>query len=136
RRADRGRRRARLDLRRPRIPGHRVRHDERGRWVRRHRPHARNVQPGAAMIPPTLVALLYLLSASLFIIGLKRLGSPATARKGNTLSGVGMLIAILVTLVDQAILSYGTIAAGLLVGSAVGLIMARTVKMTSMPQMV
>ena len=88
------------------------------------------------MIPAPLVALVYLLSAALFILGLKRLSSPATARNGNSLSGLGMLLAILVTLFDQAIVSYGVIAAGLVVGSAVGLWMARSVQMTSMPQMV
>src|SRR5690606_26460536 len=88
------------------------------------------------MLSPLVSTVAYLVAAVLFIIGLKRLGSPATARAGNRLSAVGMLIAIVITLFDQAILSYGTIAAGLLVGSAVGLFMARSVKMTSMPQMV
>ncbi|HEX6070743.1 MAG TPA: NAD(P)(+) transhydrogenase (Re/Si-specific) subunit beta [Longimicrobiaceae bacterium] len=88
------------------------------------------------MLPTTLVILAYLVSAVLFITGLKRLGSPATARAGNMTSGVGMLIAIVVTLFDRAILSYGVIVAGLVVGSLIGLVMARSVKMTSMPQMV
>jgi NAD(P) transhydrogenase subunit beta len=72
----------------------------------------------------------------LFIIGLKRLSSPVTARRGNALSGVGMLIAILVTLFDRGILSFQAIAVGIVVGSLLGLWMARAVKMTSMPQMV
>jgi NAD(P) transhydrogenase subunit beta len=88
------------------------------------------------MIPEPVVQLAYLVAAVLFILGLKRLGSPATARRGNLLSGVGMLIAVAVTLLDRAIVSYGTIAFGMLVGTALGLWMARTVKMTSMPQMV
>jgi NAD(P) transhydrogenase subunit beta len=88
------------------------------------------------MIPAPLEAILYLVAACLFIVGLKRLGSPATARRGNIVSGVGMLLAIVVTLLDQGIVSYGTIAAGMLVGTALGLWMARSVKMTSMPQMV
>ncbi len=78
----------------------------------------------------------YLVAAILFIAGLKWLSSPATAVRGNQLSAVGMLIAIVVTLFDRAILSYAVIAAGLLVGTALGLWMARSVKMTSMPQMV
>jgi NAD(P) transhydrogenase subunit beta len=82
------------------------------------------------------VELSYLLAAVLFILGLKRLGSPETARQGNTISGVGMLIAIVVTLFDRAIVSYGVIIAGLAVGSALGLWLARAVKMTAMPQMV
>ena len=88
------------------------------------------------MIDPMVVTFVYLVAAVCFILGLKRLGSPATARGGNILSGLGMLIAILVTLVDRAIVSYGVIVAGVLVGSVIGLVMARSVKMTSMPQMV
>jgi H+-translocating NAD(P) transhydrogenase subunit beta len=88
------------------------------------------------MIPHSVVELVYLVSAALFIIGLKRLQSPATARRGNLLSGVGMLLAVLVTLLDRAILSYGTIAAGMVVGTVIGIWMARAVKMTAMPQMV
>ncbi|MGH9383496.1 MAG: NAD(P)(+) transhydrogenase (Re/Si-specific) subunit beta [Vicinamibacterales bacterium] len=87
-------------------------------------------------MPGWLNQILYLAAAVLFIIGLKRLGSPATARRGNWISGVGMLIAILVTLVDHAVVSYGVIAAGLVVGTALGLWQAYAVKMTAMPQMV
>lgn len=88
------------------------------------------------MIPDPIIALIYLVAATCFILGLKRLASPATAPSGNRLSGIGMLIAIVVTLFDQAIVSYTTIVAGLVVGSAIGLWMARSVKMTAMPQMV
>ena len=88
------------------------------------------------MIPGWLVELLYLAAAVLFVYGLKWLGSPATAVKGNRWSAIGMLIAIVVTLLDRAIVSYGVIAAGLLVGGGLGLWMARAVKMTAMPQMV
>ena len=88
------------------------------------------------MIPAWLEQLGYLVAAVLFIIGLKRLGSPDTARAGNRISGIGMLLAIVITLVDRTILSYGTIVGGMVVGTAVGLWMARTVKMTAMPQMV
>lgn len=88
------------------------------------------------MIPSALVELVYLVSAALFILGLKRLQSPATARRGNLLSGVGMLLAVLVTLLHGEIVSYGTIAAGMLVGGVLGVWMARAVKMTAMPQMV
>jgi len=88
------------------------------------------------MIPHAVVELSYLLAAVLFILGLKRLSSPATARGGNRLSSVGMLIAIVVTLFDRQIVSYQVIIAGMVVGTAVGLWMARTVKMTAMPQMV
>ncbi|HEY0972217.1 MAG TPA: NAD(P)(+) transhydrogenase (Re/Si-specific) subunit beta [Gemmatimonadales bacterium] len=87
-------------------------------------------------MPAAVVQLGYLVAAVCFILGLKRLNHPLTARSGNRLSAVGMLIAIVLTLFDRAILSYGTIAAGLLVGGALGLWLARTVKMTAMPQMV
>ena len=88
------------------------------------------------MIAPWLERLLYLVAAVLFITGIKRLQSPETARGGNGLSAVGMLLAILVTLMSQSIVSYTTIVVGLLVGGGLGLWVARTVKMTSMPQMV
>jgi NAD(P) transhydrogenase subunit beta len=80
--------------------------------------------------------LVYLVSAILFIVGLRRLQSPATARSGNAISGVGMLIAIVATLLVAEIVSPMVIVAGLLVGGALGFWVARTVKMTSMPQMV
>ena len=84
----------------------------------------------------TIVRLLYLASAILFITGLKQLQSPETARRGNRISAAGMLLAMIVTLLDQHIMGYGTILAGLVVGTGLGLWLAYTVKMTSMPQMV
>jgi NAD(P) transhydrogenase subunit beta len=87
-------------------------------------------------MPGWLTQLLYLLAAVLFIVGLKRLGSPATARMGNLVSGAGMLLAIVVTLFDHLIVSYGVIVAGLAVGTALGLWQAYAVRMTAMPQMV
>jgi len=83
-----------------------------------------------------LSGVLYLVAASLFIMGLRRLGSPATARRGNQVAAVGMLIAIATTLADQVVVSYGVIAAGLVVGGAIGALLARTVEMTAMPQLV
>ncbi len=85
---------------------------------------------------PAVERLVYLVSAVLFIVGLQRLQSPATARRGNAISGIGMLIAIVATLLAADILSPTIIIAGIVVGSALGYWMARTVKMTSMPQMV
>ncbi len=82
------------------------------------------------------IQLAYLVSAVLFIVGLKRLSSPATARKGNFLAGVAMLIAIVATLLDESILSFEWIVAGLIIGALIGTVMARVVKMTDMPQMV
>ena len=87
-------------------------------------------------MPAWLAQLGYLLAAVLFVLGLKRLGRTDTARAGNRLSGIGMLVAVLVTLADRAIVSYTVIAAGMVVGTGLGLWMARSVKMTAMPQMV
>ncbi|NIM51231.1 MAG: NAD synthetase [Gemmatimonadales bacterium] len=83
-----------------------------------------------------LVKLFYLLAAVLFIFGLKRLSSPATARSGNWLASVGMLIAIVVTLLFQGILTWQMIIVGMIIGSLIGATFARMVKMTAMPQMV
>ncbi|MCZ6700260.1 MAG: NAD(P)(+) transhydrogenase (Re/Si-specific) subunit beta, partial [bacterium] len=80
--------------------------------------------------------LAYLVSAVFFILGLKQLSSPRTARRGNLLAVIGMAIAILVTLLDQQIIDYTFIIVGIVVGSAIGGITARRVQMTSMPQMV
>ena len=88
------------------------------------------------MIPDVWVRLLYLVAAVLFITGLKQLQSPETARQGNRLSAVGMLMAIVITLLDRQIVGFGTIIAGMIVGSALGFWLAYSVKMTSMPQMV
>jgi NAD(P) transhydrogenase subunit beta len=82
------------------------------------------------------VMLLYLVAAVCFIVGLKRLSSPATARSGNAVASVGMLLAIVATLVFGRILSFQLIIVGVVIGSAVGAVFARTVKMTGMPQMV
>jgi len=83
-----------------------------------------------------VIQLTYLLSAVLFIVGLKRLSSPATARGGNALAATAMLLAVVVTLLDEQIVSFEWIAGGLAVGGLIGVLMARLVKMTAMPQMV
>lgn len=85
---------------------------------------------------PVLAGYLYLVAAGLFIVGLRRLSSPTTARSGNQLAAVGMLVAVVVTLADRAIISYGMIIAGLVVGSTIGVVLARRVEMTAMPQLV
>ncbi len=84
----------------------------------------------------TITNIVYLISASFFILGLKWLGSPKTARKGNFLSMLGMLMAIVVTLLDKNILDFTYIIAGLIIGAAIGAYAAKTVEMTAMPQMV
>ncbi len=78
----------------------------------------------------------YIISGALFIFGLKQLGSPATAVRGNQLSSVAMLLAIAVTLFAFEIVSYQWILLGMLVGGAIGAYAARTVQMTEMPEMV
>ncbi len=85
---------------------------------------------------PTGIQLSYLVAASLFIVGLKQLGSPATARNGNLLASVGMLLAIAATLLDRQVLNYEMILIGLAIGSAIGAVAAQKVAMTEMPQMV
>ena len=88
------------------------------------------------MISPALERLLYLAAALFFITGLRRLQSPDTARSGNRISSIGMLAAIVITLLSSKTVTYPVIAAGLVVGGGIGLWMARTVQMTAMPQMV
>jgi H+-translocating NAD(P) transhydrogenase subunit beta len=83
-----------------------------------------------------LIQLAYLVAAVLFILGLKGLTHPRTAVRGNLLGATGMLVAIVAVLVDQRILDFKWIAAGMLAGSAIGAVLAAKVKMTAMPQLV
>ena len=83
-----------------------------------------------------IIQLGYVVAAGLFIFGLKILGSPDTARKGNGISAIGMLVAIVAALLDQGIVQYEYILGGMVVGGAIGAVAARTVAMTSMPEMV
>lgn len=82
------------------------------------------------------INLAYLLAAVLFILGLKGLSHPRTAVRGNQMGALGMLIAIVATLLHQQIIRYELIILGLVVGALVGLVMALRVQMTAMPQMV
>ena len=82
------------------------------------------------------INVVYVFAAALFIFGLKLLGHPATARKGNILSGIAMLVAIIVTLMDQNIVSYGWIIVSVLAGSVVGIYVSQKVEMTGMPELV
>jgi NAD(P) transhydrogenase subunit beta len=83
-----------------------------------------------------LINAAYLASIALFILGLKLLSSPRTARRGNALSALGMLVAVAVTLLDRQIIDYTWIVAGIVVGGTLGVVLARTIRMTAMPQMV
>ena len=82
------------------------------------------------------IEAVYLLSATLFVVGLKRLQSPATARTGNAIAAFAMLLAVLATVVDAEILSWTGILVGMVLGSVIGGFAARRVQMTSMPQLV
>lgn len=82
------------------------------------------------------IELAYVACAALFIFGLKLLGSPATARRGNRLSAAGMLLAIVAALLDQGIVDYSFILGGFVLGGLIGAAAARLVRMTSMPEMV
>ena len=83
-----------------------------------------------------LVNVAYIAASILFIVGLKMLGSPDTARRGNLFSSMGMLLAVLVTLVDQSIIDFTWIVVGLISGGVIGYLAATKVQMTSMPEMV
>jgi NAD(P) transhydrogenase subunit beta len=83
----------------------------------------------------TLIDLGYIVASILFIMGIKMLGRPERARRGNLVSALGMLIAI-VAVLFECCLDFTWVIGGLVIGSAIGLIAARTVQMTSMPQMV
>jgi len=80
--------------------------------------------------------LVYLITAVLFILGIKRLSSPATARNGNRMAAVGMLLAVVATLLFAEILHPAWVAAGLAIGALIGIILAKRIAMTSMPEMV
>lgn len=91
------------------------------------------------MIPEltsTLITLAYLVAAVLFILGIRRLRSPATARSGNATAAIGMFIALAATLLNQHIVSFWEIAIGSVIGAVIGAVAAQRVKMTAMPQMV
>ncbi|MEE8582003.1 MAG: NAD(P)(+) transhydrogenase (Re/Si-specific) subunit beta [Myxococcota bacterium] len=84
----------------------------------------------------TWIQLAYLVAAVLFILGLRNLSSPKTAPLGNAISALGMLIAVAATLVVQGVVDYTVILAGVVVGSALGAVLALRIQMTAMPQMV
>jgi H+-translocating NAD(P) transhydrogenase subunit beta len=88
------------------------------------------------IIRTSVVPLIYLLSAALFIFGLKRQSHVRTARQGNGLAAFAMLLAVLGTLLDLGLVDYRWILGGLVLGGLIGLIAAIRVPMTSMPEMV
>ncbi len=91
------------------------------------------------MVDPVVWDIGYLVSASLFILGIKKLSSPKTAPDGNRLGALGMLLAVLVTLAKlqtEGVIGWELIIAGLAVGGIIGVVMATRVEMTGMPELV
>ena len=83
-----------------------------------------------------LINFAYIISALFFITGLKMLTSLTRARQGNIISGIGMFIAIVVTLLDRGIVDYKWILIGIVIGTVIGTVVARLVEMTKMPEVV
>jgi NAD(P) transhydrogenase subunit beta len=83
-----------------------------------------------------LINLVYILAAVAFILGFKLMSNPESARRGNIISGIGMLSAIIVTLMDMQVQRFDFIAIGALAGTVIGLLLAYRTPMTGMPQMV
>jgi NAD(P) transhydrogenase subunit beta len=83
-----------------------------------------------------LQAVAYLVSAVLFILALKGLTHPASARRGNLYGMLGMLIAVVATLMGDQVQSYGFIIVGMTLGAVIGVIVALRIQMTAMPQLV
>ena len=90
----------------------------------------------------SVLSLCYILSVISFIVGLKRMSDPASARSGNFMAGAGMVLAILATLFlyrdeqGNGLRNYAWIFGGLLVGTVGGTVLAKRIKMTAMPEMV
>ena len=85
---------------------------------------------------PDLAALLYLVASICFIMALRGLSSPVTARAGNLYGIVGMVIAIGTTLVSPGVVSYGVILLGIVIGGAIGTVTALKIRMTALPQLI
>ncbi len=88
------------------------------------------------LLDSVVIPVLYLLSAVLFIVGLKGLTRVRTAQRGNAIAAFAMLLAVVTTLLDLGIVDYRWIVAGLVVGGAIGTVAALKVAMTAMPEMV
>lgn len=85
---------------------------------------------------PNIIQIVYLIATGFFIVGIKRLGSPSTARVGNQYASFGMLLGVVVTLFDREIVSFEFIIAGVVIGALIGAFAAKKVQMTAMPEMV
>ena len=91
---------------------------------------------GTFLQDPDFIRSLYILAFALFIIDLRLMNHPRTARRGNVIGAIGMGIAVVATLLIESVGDYGLIVLGIAIGTAVGIPAARSVKMTAMPQMV
>jgi H+-translocating NAD(P) transhydrogenase subunit beta len=92
-------------------------------------------------VAPSFINLLYLVASVLFILGLKGLAHPRSAVRANLMGAIGMLLAIVATLLDRNVLgsgaqAFGLIFGGILVGAIAGTVLALKIQMTAMPQMV
>src|SRR5262249_28487068 len=121
-----------------RVRRHDPRVGERRRRLRRHRPHARDVQearaaavPGRRRMSANVSNLLYLVTIVCFVLALRFLSSPTTARRGNWIGAVGMAVAIVVTLAKDEVHIGWRIIVGGLIGGVFGAVAARKVKMTA-----
>ena len=83
-----------------------------------------------------IINIAYIVSAVLFIYGLKELSSPATARRGNFISSIGMFLAVIITLLSKGIVEFQWILLGIVVGGIIGAFAARIIAMTAMPELV
>lgn len=83
-----------------------------------------------------IINLFYLVAALLFVVGIKGLTRPKTAVSGNRMAALGMLVAIVITLLDRQVIHYEIVFAGLALGALIGALMAVKIQMTAMPQMV
>lgn len=83
-----------------------------------------------------ITSYLYLVASVCFILSLRGLASPTSARRGNFLGMIGMTVAVGTTMVSQKVLSYDLIIAGLVLGAGIGVIIARSIAMTALPQLV
>ncbi len=84
----------------------------------------------------TLTGFAYLIASVCFIMALRGLSSPELARKGNLFGVIGMVIAILTTLASPGVVGFGTIVLGILIGGAIGTVVALKIQMTALPQLV
>jgi NAD(P) transhydrogenase subunit beta len=87
-------------------------------------------------VSETLIQLAYLVAAVLFILGLRGMSSARTAPLGNGLAALGMLVAVVATLLVRGVVDFPVIVAGIVVGAAAGTVLALRIQMTAMPQMV